>query len=317
MSLRTLLAFSLCLAVSPALADDKWEVTTSIEMTGMPFQVPPQTQTVCLPPGQQNNEKMVPADKNCKVSSFATTGSTSRFRIECASPQQMTGEGEITRIGTDAYKGSLKAKGNMHGQAFDMKIGYAGRKIGSCPASENVQNKAKTAVVQQQAQVGQACQQVAASMTWQVADSMSVACPALKADICKAAKAELSKVGSDPEALRNLQAQRSDWRELAGYCGVDAAAIESKSCTVAKAKRNWAAVAQFCGSEAEALAAQHCPGSPSSAGMSSEYGPLCERFADKVQVAGANNAATGSGDSAAKLNQAIDGINKLRGLFKK
>lgn len=314
MNLRTLLAIALGLAGGSALADEKWEVTSTIEMAGMPFQVPPQTHTVCLPPGQQNSEKMVPADKNCKVTGFTSTGSTSRFRIECAAPQQMTGEGEITRMGTDAYKGQLTAQGNMHGQAFDMKIGYAGRKIGSCPAGENVQSKAAAAVTQKQAQVGQACQQVATAMTWQVADSMSAACPTVKADLCRVAKAELNKSGADPEALRKLQEQRSDWRELAGYCGVDAAAMETRACAAAKTQRKWAAVAQFCGSEAEALAAQHCADSSASG---SEYGPLCERFPEKVQVAGTDNTAGNNGDTAAKLNQAIDGINKLRGLFKK
>jgi hypothetical protein len=316
MKLRQLFAVALSLVASPVLADDKWEVTTSFEMVGMPFQMPPQTQTVCLPPGQQNNEKMIPADKNCKVASFTTSGNTSRFRIECAPPQQMTGEGEVTRIGTDAYKGTLKAKGNMQGQAFDMKIAYAGRKIGSCPASENVQNKAKAAMAQQQAQVGQACAQLASSMTWQMADTMAATCPTLKADICKVAKAELAKAGNDPDALRNLQERRGDWRELARYCGTDAVAIEGAACTAAKQKRIWGAVAEFCGNEAQSLAAQNCTGRSYTVIMTGEYGPLCERFADQVRVSGGGSAA-GTPSGANKLNQAIDGINKLRGLFGK
>lgn len=133
---RSLLVVTACLLAGTAWADEKWEVTTSMEMAGMPFQMPPTTHTVCLPPGQQNNEKMIPADKNCQVKSFTTSGNTSRFRIECAPPQQMTGEGEITRFSKDAYKGKLSARGNMQGQAFDMKISYAGRRIGDCPAGE-------------------------------------------------------------------------------------------------------------------------------------------------------------------------------------
>jgi hypothetical protein len=308
---RRLLALTACLVAGNAIADDKWEVTTSMEMVGMPFQMPAQTQTVCLPPGEQNSEKMIPADKSCKLASFTTSGNTSRFRIECAPPQQMTGEGEVTRLGKDAYKGLLKAKGNMEGQAFDMKISYAGRRIGSCPASENVQNKAKVALAQQQAQVGQTCQQLASQMVWQMADNMAGTCPTLKAEICKAAKAELTKAGSDPEALRNFQQQRSDWRELSSYCGVDAVAVEARACTSAKQKKHWAAVADFCGSEAEALAAQYCTGRSYTAIMTGEYGPLCERFSEKVQVTG----TAAAGGVGAKLNQTLDGVNKLRGLF--
>lgn len=61
----------------------------------------------------------------------------------------------------------------MQGQAFDMNISYAGKKIGSCAASENAVTKAKAQAAQMQAQVGQSCKQMADSMTWQLADQMA------------------------------------------------------------------------------------------------------------------------------------------------
>lgn len=312
MDIRRLLLIAACLVAGPAIADDKWEVTTSMEMVGMPFQMPPSKQVLCLAPGEQRSEKMVPADKNCQVKSLATTATTTRFRIECAPPQQMTGEGEITRLGPDAYKGQLKAKGMMEGQSFDMKIAYAGRKIGSCAASENTMTRAKAMAAQQQAQIGQSCKQMADAMTWQLADQMAGSCPTLKADLCKKAKAELNKAGTDPAGLHNFQEQRGDWRELAAYCGVDAAALQAKACTVAKDKKLWATVAEFCGNEAEQLAEQHCTGRSYTVIMTSEYGPLCERFSEKVVVTGGGQKG---GGAAATVNQALDGINKLRGLF--
>lgn len=314
---RSLLALCACLMAGAAAADDKWEVTTSMEMVGMPFQMPPTKQTLCLAPGEQNNEKMVPVDKNCKLKSFSTSGSTSRFSIECAPPQQMTGDGEITRFGKDAYKGSLRAKGNMQGQAFDMKISYAGKKIGSCAASENTVTRAKAMAAQGQAQLGQSCKQMADSMTWQLADQMAGSCPTLKADLCKKAKAEFSKLGADPEGLRSYQEQRQDWRELAGYCSVDAAALQAKACTAAKAKKLWGSVAAFCGDEAEALAQANCTGRSYTVIMLSEYGPLCEAYRDQVVVTGGGSQGGAAAGNAARLNQAIDGINKLRGLFGK
>lgn len=317
MTKRSLLALCACLVAGAAAADDKWEVTTSMEMVGMPFQMPPTTQVLCLAPGEQNNEKMVPVDKSCKLKSFSTSGTTSRFSIECAPPQQMTGDGEITRFGNDAYKGSLRAKGNMQGQAFDMKISYAGKKIGSCAASENTVTKAKAQAAQMQAQVGQSCKQMVDGMTWQLADQMKGSCPTLKADLCKKAKAEFTRLGNDAEGLRNYQEQRQDWKQLAAYCGVDTTALQAKACTSAKAQKLWGSVATFCGSEAEALAGANCTGSSYSEVMMSEYGPLCGAYKDKVVVTGGGSAPSSNGDTAAKLNQAIDGINKLRGLFGK
>lgn len=315
MMTRRMLALAACLMGlgGTALADDKWEVTTSMEMVGMPFQMPSTKQVLCLAPGEQNSEKMVPADKNCKLKSFTTTGNTSRFRIECAPPQQMTGEGEITRLGKDAYKGELKAKGNMQGEAFDMKISYAGKKIGTCAASENTVTKAKAQAAQMQAQIGQSCKQVADGMTWQLADQMASTCPTLKADLCRKAKAEFAKLGGDPEGLRTFQEGRQDWRELASYCSIDAGALQAKACASAKEKKLWGSVAEFCGNEAEQLAEQYCTGRSYTVIMMSEYGPLCERFSDKVAVSGGGDKP-GVG---ARLNQAVDGINKLRGLFGK
>jgi hypothetical protein len=52
--------------------------------------------------------------------------------------------------------------------------------------------------------------------------------------------------------------------------------------------------------------------------MQSEYAPLCEAYRDKVVVTGGGAIPGAAGGGAgAKLNQAIDGINKLRGLFGK
>lgn len=313
MMMRRMMVLCACLAGlgGTASADDKWEVTTSMEMAGMPFQMPPTKQVVCLAPGEQNSEKMVPADKSCKVKNFTTTGATSRFHIECAAPQQMTGDGEITRQGSDAYQGMLHATGNMRGEAVDMTINYAGRKIGTCAASDNTVTKARAMAAQQQSQIGQTCQQMATSLAWQVADQMASTCPTLKVDICKKAKIDLGKLVADPEGLRTYQEQHGDWRDLATYCAMDAGALQAKACSTAKEKRLWGSVAEFCGSEAESLASEHCTGRSYSVIMMSEYGPLCERYSEKVVVTGGDKAP-GSGS---KINQAIDGINKLRGLF--
>lgn len=98
---------------------------------------------------------------------------------------------------------------------------------------------------------------------------------------------------------------------------MDAAALKAKACTSAKAKKLWGSVAAFCGDEAEALAAAHCTGRSYTVIMMSEYAPLCEAYKDQVVVTGGGSIPGSSTGSAAKLNQAIDGINKLRGLFGK
>ena len=44
----------------------------------------------------------------------------------------MTGEGELTFKGTDAYEGQF----TMHAEQFDMQMHLAGKKIGTCENPE-------------------------------------------------------------------------------------------------------------------------------------------------------------------------------------
>ncbi len=184
MNMRPLLLLAIGLLAGAVQADEKWEVTTSFEMTGMPFQMPPTTQTICVPPGEQGNQRLIPAGKNCKVTSFSTSGSTSRFHMECSAPQKMSGDGEMTRMGSDAYKGKFAARGNVDGSDIDMKIAYAGRRLGTCAAGETSAARASAMAAQtnamqakQGAVLNQACQQMPNDMTWQAAGTEQM-CPA-------------------------------------------------------------------------------------------------------------------------------------------
>lgn len=321
MKFRLLLAVSACLLAVTAAAEEKWEVTTAMEVTGMPFAMPANTQTVCLPPGEQNNQKMIPADKNCKVSSFSTSGSTSRFHIDCAAPQKMSGDGEVTRLGKDAYKGTLKAKGDFDGEAAEIKISYAGRKIGTCAASETtaakvnaMQAQATAMQAQSDKAMKQACQQMTNELSWQAASSpgMEQMCPTLKADICR----QFSKLSATPDSLRGLRQQHGDWADIAGFCGLDAEAMKVAACQSAKQKKEWEAAIDFCGIEdadLEATAKENCAGLDFTSMKPTDkryaLAPLCSRYAKKAQA-----SQGGVMDSGKK---AIDGLNKLRGLFGK
>lgn len=322
MKLSPLFILSACLVAATAAADDKWEVTTAMEVTGMPFQMPANTQTVCVPPGEQNNQKMIPADKNCKVSNFSTSGSTSRFHIDCSAPQKMSGDGEITRLGKDAYKGTLKAKGDFDGQAAEVRISYAGRKLGSCAASESTSAKvgamqAQAAAMQAQsdAAMKQACQKMATDMSWQAAGSPSMdqMCPTLKTDICR----RFSQQSATPDSLRGLRQQHEDWADIASFCGKDPEAMKAAACQSAKQKKVWDAAIDFCGiedPELEAVANENCAGLDFTSMKPSDkrfaMAPLCDRYAKKAR------ASQGGGvmDTGKK---ALDGLNKLRGLFGK
>ncbi len=114
------------LADSPAKGD-LWQVSTRMSMEGMPMEMPAQTSKYCAtkewtkPPAGDN-----PRQK-CKRSDYRISGGKITWTESCDAPA-MTGRGEITRQGQDAYNGTIQdssAQGNM-------TIKLSGCKIGEC-----------------------------------------------------------------------------------------------------------------------------------------------------------------------------------------
>jgi len=119
------------LAFAPiSLADDPpgvlWEMTSQMEMAGMPMTMPPQTLKLCTkkvwtapPPG---------GDRTCVNSNFQRVGNKATWTMVCSGEMPMTGTGEMTFQGTDAYTGVITAAA----EGMSMKINLSGRKVGTC-----------------------------------------------------------------------------------------------------------------------------------------------------------------------------------------
>lgn len=305
------------LLAAPALADEQWEITTAVEMSGMPMamSMPPTTTKVCVPPGEQSREKLVSSgDKNCKVSNFRTTGNSSSFHIECGPPSNMSGDGQVSWSG-NSYKGGLTARTSMEGQTMNMKITYAGRKTGAC-TGDSVNVRAIQAQAQQ-AQANQAnytnmmCQEMVNNLAWQGSEYMGQNCPNLKANICKS----LAARAADPLAFMKVQ-QEGQLEGVAGYCGQDAAALKAQACKAAKTQKRWDAATELCGNDPElaAIAQQECAGliftsMPAEDPRRSLQG-FCRQYAPKKPA-----ASGGVIEQGTKAMDTLNKLNKLRGMF--
>jgi len=104
-----------------------WEITTSMEMPGMPFQPPPQTVRHCYTP-QEVKEQPVPKDESCKVTDLKSSGSKVSWKLECTGEAAGKGEGEITYQGDSAYEG----KSRMQTQGMTMSMKYKAKRLGDC-----------------------------------------------------------------------------------------------------------------------------------------------------------------------------------------
>jgi hypothetical protein len=113
-------------AETPAKGD-LWEVTSKVSMEAMPMDMPAQTAKICAakvwtkPPAGDNPQQ------KCKRSDYTTTGNKVTWTETCVSPP-MTGKGEITRQGSDAYIGAV----TYASEQGNMTVKLAGHKIGGC-----------------------------------------------------------------------------------------------------------------------------------------------------------------------------------------
>ncbi len=130
---------TVCLAVSPRMKAGLWEITTSMEMKGMPmpFAMKPITQTKCITPKDvQDPEKTVPKtskDENCKVQDYKASGNHVTWKMVCTGKHGMTSTGEMTYSNGTSYKGSMvmDTEGkNIH--TMHMTYHFQGKRIGNC-----------------------------------------------------------------------------------------------------------------------------------------------------------------------------------------
>lgn len=127
--------FVLCLLFSTqafATTGEKWEITSTTEMVGMP--VPPQTttSTVCVDPKEASDpHNTMPKDQDCTVSNVKTSGQKTSWSVRCNQERMvMKGTGEITNS-SGSYAGKMQMSGKMEGQSFSMKQLIRGKRLGT------------------------------------------------------------------------------------------------------------------------------------------------------------------------------------------
>jgi hypothetical protein len=146
MIVRRAVTFAALVLISAAVfaqgvrRDGKWEVTTEMEMTGMPGKMPPFKSEQCITKEQANDpQRAVPqqpqrggAQSDCKTEDYKVSGNTVTWKMRCTTPQPMTGSGEMIYT-ENAYTGFMKM--NMErggGPPMQMTMKMAGKRLGDC-----------------------------------------------------------------------------------------------------------------------------------------------------------------------------------------
>jgi hypothetical protein len=121
---------TLCFADAvPDMREGKWEITTKVEIPGMPTNMPPMKTTQCLTKKDLVPENSQPGQE-CKFPETKIKGNTVTYTMECSGKEgEMKGSGEITYSG-DTFKGTMKMQ--MPQANMEMISHMEGKRIGDC-----------------------------------------------------------------------------------------------------------------------------------------------------------------------------------------
>jgi Protein of unknown function (DUF3617) len=103
-----------------------WETKSQPAMEGMPMQMPPHNQKVCV--AKDWTKPPAGGDPSCKTSNYQRAGNKATWEVKCTGQMQMTGVGEMTFIDSDNYTGVVK----FTGEGFGMTVTLSGHKVGTC-----------------------------------------------------------------------------------------------------------------------------------------------------------------------------------------
>lgn len=120
-------------AASPVAAqgkDDLWEVSSKMEMPGMPMAMPAQVNRVCVGKNRKD-EDLIPRQDNCRVVDSKRTGNRLTYKMECTGNEPSTIVGDLT-FGNNAYDGQMRMTMTRTNDTMNMAL--AGRRVGDCTA---------------------------------------------------------------------------------------------------------------------------------------------------------------------------------------
>ena len=280
---------SLSVAAAPG---ELWEITSKMEMDGMPMSMPAQTQQACLPKDKKP-DSMVPKNESsdCKMTEQKQVGNKMSFKMVCSGKDPMTGSGEITSSG-NSYSGKMQISGKMEGESIDMKQSFSGKKLGTCEYTPPKDTSKE--------QIAEVCRKAMDNLEYPLFTMDGAMCQPKKAEFCGRVK-KLTGEMSDPDRYLEVTEKQRNWKEAANACGQDTTAVMAKACKTAVDKKRYQFIGNHCEAEAAALGPQLCEGRSYTSVMSGEQGAICQKYFEKNGDPLARNSS--SGNSSARTPQ--------------
>ena len=111
------------------MRDGYWEMTSTMDMPGMPMQMPPTITKHCYTKEDvKDQKKTITTDKNCTVTDLKQSGNKVTWKMKCTGKNAGDFSGE-TVFKTDAYDSTMQME--SQGQTMNMKV--KAKRLGACP----------------------------------------------------------------------------------------------------------------------------------------------------------------------------------------
>lgn len=301
-----------------------WEVSSKMEMPGMPFAMPATTSKICIPKGGANDPRQSMQDKECKMTDVKFSGNKTSWKVTCNhNGEVMNGTGDITST-PDSYNGKMHLSGVSGGEKINMTTTYQGKRVG--PACESSQPPPEVAEAQKQ--IDQSCEtdKKSAVELINIAElflAKNPMCRGKSKVVCGAIRKEVSNDADAYSALVMHDKQAAGGTvSIAKACGLDMAATTRSICKNINGK-NYKTLTPHCPAEAKeyrvAMRKKECEGRSYTA---QENLSRCINAEDsggeQAEDAGSGNDAESGKAKSGTNNPAdavIDGAKKLKGLF--
>jgi hypothetical protein len=326
-----------CIALASACAaaadtGELWEVSTKMEMAGLPAGMGAHTARVCNETGDPRRQAQAGDLQKCKITDYKQSGNKVSMTLAC--PEGTAVMEHVYNAAHTEYKGSMKMT-TRDGEKMTMNM--SGRKVGACDVQQAKRERdekvaeGKRQVAALQAQQA-ASQKAAAANCAKAVETMNLdlldpygrcerlggACEAMKqadprtASACMKSHAELCKRYQTMDGF--LKANGSE--EIAQSCKLDRAAIVAAQCPRAQKSGNLAYLGRFCPTEAKPIAQEHCAGRGYTSRMDDKHRDFCSEYLARSSLEEAPQPQAGAPKPQDAVTQGVkQGINKLKGLF--
>ena len=329
---------ALPLAAAAQNTGELWEISTQMNIPGMPAGMGGQTQRVCQGDDPERRAASDKEQKDCKVTDKKQTATRLTVTMTCKQGT-MTVDQQYNAARTE-FKGSIK----MNSKDGDLTMNTTGRKVGACNVQQAARERDdKADAMKKQAAAAQA-QGAAAQKQYidtqikqcsTAVDNMQFAGLGAFGQCYKKtdANCKSSMTASDqmsPEIAKSCNAkvgefcQRYQTQEgflkakadenAAQMCGVTTASVKAAQCPKAAQGGSLAFLGAYCPVEAKPIAQEHCAGRDYTSKMGGKYAQFCQSYLAHASLEKPPASATQQATDSVKQGVS-KGLDKLKGLF--